>query len=138
MCQARLATRSPEAVRPADVRRISSGRPRMTVLGGVASPRVVVVTHASSRYSFGGGEIAAQRECDLLRECGMETLLIGAISRPKNQLAPAVEMINAHEAIFAVNEYDVVHEIWRDNQSVRDVLDLIHGFQPDVVHFHHC
>jgi glycosyltransferase involved in cell wall biosynthesis len=110
----------------------------VTALGGVASPRVAVVAHASSRYSFGGGEIAAQRECDLLRECGTDALLVGAILRPKNQLAPTVEMIHANEAVFAVNDYDVVHEIWRDNQSVRDLIDLVHGYEPDVVHFHHC
>ena len=109
----------------------------MTALGAIGSPRVAVVTHASARYSFGGGEIAAQRECDLLRECGMQTLLIGAISRPKNQLAPALEMINEYEAIFVVNDYDVVHEIWRDNQSVRELVELVCRFGPDVVHFHH-
>ena len=110
----------------------------MTLFSPRVSPRVAVLAHASPRYSFGGGEIAAQRECELLREHGVETLLAGAISRPRNQFAPAIEMINADEAIFAVNDYDIVHEIWRDNQGVRDLIDLVYRYEPDVVHFHHC
>jgi len=110
----------------------------VNILSGRASPRVAVLAHASPRYSFGGGEIAAQRECELLREHGIDVLLAGAIVRPNNQFAPAVELVNSNEAIFAVNDYDMVHEIWKDNQGVTDLIDLLYRHEPDVVHLHHC
>jgi glycosyltransferase involved in cell wall biosynthesis len=110
----------------------------VTILSGRAAPRVAVLAHASSRYSFGGGEIAAQRECELLREHGIEVLLAGAIVRPNNQFAPAIELINDSEAVFAVNDYDIVHEVWKDNQAVAELIDLVCRHEPDIVHFHHC
>jgi len=110
----------------------------VTILTARASPRVAVITHASPRYSFGGGEIAAQRECELLRELGIDVLLAGAIVRPNNQFAPPVEMVNSNEAIFAVNDYDMIHEIWKDNQGVTELVQLIYRHEPDIVHLHHC
>lgn len=110
----------------------------MTILSGGATLRVAVLTHASPRYHFGGGEIAAQRECELLRELGVEVLLAGAIVRPNNQFAPTIEMVNANEAVFVINDYDVIHEIWKDNQGVSDLIELVSLHEPDVVHLHHC
>lgn len=110
----------------------------MTIVSGRASPRVAILTHASPRYSSGGGEIAAQRESELLRELGSEVLLAGAIVRPNNQFAPAIEMINGNEAIFAINDYDMIHEIWKNNQGVTDLVELVYRHEPDIVHLHHC
>lgn len=110
----------------------------MTILSGRASPRVAVLAHASPRYSFGGGEIAAQRECELLREIGVEVLLAGAIVRPNSQFAPAIEMVNTNEAIFTINDYDMIHEIWKDNQAVTDLIELLYRHEADIVHLHHC
>lgn len=110
----------------------------MTILSARTSPRVAVLAHASPRYSSGGGEIAAQRECELLRELGIDALLAGAILRPNNQFAPAIEMVNNNEAIFAINDYDMIHEIWKDNQGVTDLINLVYRHEPDIVHLHHC
>lgn len=110
----------------------------MTILSGRASPRVAVLAHASPRYSFGGGEIAAHRECELLREIGIEVLLAGAIVRPNSHFAPAIEMVNTNEAIFTINDYDMVHEIWKDNQAVTDLIELVYRHEADIVHLHHC
>lgn len=110
----------------------------MTILSGRTSPRVAVLAHASPRYSFGGGEIAAQRECELLREIGIEALLAGAIVRPNSHFAPAIEMVNTNEAIFTINDYDMIHEIWKDNQAVTDLIELVYRHEADIVHLHHC
>ena len=112
----------------------------MTILSARQSPRVAVVAHASPRYSFGGGEIAAQRECELLREYGLDVLLAGAIVRQcqqtdhgatgiarrlrGNQPVPGMTVCITREQLIAVDQMQQRH--WLATQGMDDVTIINH------------
>ncbi len=104
--------------------------------------RTVIVSHSHPALKYGGGEVAAHRQYQHLRDLGQEAYFVGSAIGPEESL----RYLGANQRVLSLGDGDFVirsfgmDAFFMEQESgdlVTWLVDFLAAFNADVYHFHH-
>ncbi|MBU8538100.1 glycosyltransferase [Falsiroseomonas tokyonensis] len=103
--------------------------------------KVCIIAHSHPEFSKGGGELAAHRQFETMRDAGRDVIFVGACEvgtqYAETRQIETVMPFGDREYVFSFAGMAEDKLAWEDAFQRRVLVDFLAGLDCDVYHFHH-